>query len=154
MPVAAGERLFVTVNLARSLQGLLWVRDAPAAVTVASSDLVVAVAGVGGPAPVYPLLVHVDLVWTRGAGALGPAHVLMVWARPRWTWPGGAGQGSVFRWCGCVSVSVGVPVRVDGMLMGRPVVVPGGVVSLLVGVAEVGLCPFVRCRADLTNAVG
>lgn len=147
----AGLEAHRAVNLARTLQGLAAVTVAPTPLTVAAADAVVLTAGAGLPAPVYPLLVHVDATWTRAAAPGGAAHVLMVWAQPRVTVPGGTVQPQDYRWCGFVPVVRNVPVRLDGILTGEPLILAGGVISLLVGIAELGLSPWVRIRCSLRN---
>jgi hypothetical protein len=139
------------VNLARVLQGLPMVATAPTPLTVAAGDAVTLTAGAGGLAPEYPLLVHVDATWTRTAAPGGSAHVLMVWAQPRQTVPGGVVAPQDYFWCGCVPIVRSVPVRIDGILTGKPLVLAGGVISLLVGLAELGLSPWVRIRCSLRN---
>lgn len=128
------------VNLSRLLQGLPAVGVPPVATTVTSADTVEIGCRSGW---IYFLL------WHRGAGALGPDHVAMVWALPRVTMPSRRRENARYVWCGCVPISVEDPVRIEGLLMGRPVIVRGGVLSLLVGIAETGLSPFCRIRACL-----
>jgi hypothetical protein len=119
--------------------------------TVADNDAVTLTAGGGLPGPEYPLLVHVDAMWSRGSAPGGSAHVLMVWGAARQTEPYGLVRPQDYGWCGCVAVVRDVPVRIDGILTGKPFVLAGGCISLLVGVAELGLSPFARIRCCLRN---
>jgi len=146
-----GIDVYRAVNLARELQGLPQTSAAPVATTVADEDLVTAAAGSGAPPPVFPLAVHVDLTWARGSAPGGGPWCLMVWAWPRLTAPGGMLKSSGYSWCGSVPVVVGVPVRIDGILIGRPVVVVGGWLAFLCGICEQGLSPFAISRAGLRN---
>jgi len=139
------------VNLARALQGLESVAAAPTPLTVLAGDALALTAGAGLPAPEYPLLVHADVTWTRTGAPGGAAHVLMVWAAPRQTVPGGSLRPQDYGWAGCLTIVRSVPLRIDGILTGRPFVLAGGVISLFLGVAEAGLPPFFRCLAALRN---
>jgi hypothetical protein len=146
-----GKEALRAVNLARSLQGLGWVGVPPAPVTVASSDVVLLRPGNLPPAPVWPLLTHANVTWTRGAGALGPAHVLMCWGGPGL----GCGVGVAYprgvSWLGSFAIVPGVVVCIDGVLIGRPLVAPGALVNFVLGIAELGLPAFVLVRAALRN---
>jgi len=150
MPVTGREGLRA-VNLARMLQGLGWTRTPPTVTTMGADDDVLAVVSYEAPAPAWPLLVHVGLRWTRTAGATAPAYCLMVWGSAGRSW--GVGQAFVrgLAWRGCASVVVGDLVNIDGLLMGSPSLVAGGLVNLCVGVAEVGLPPFFRRRISFRN---
>jgi len=140
--VPDGRQAFRAVNLARLLQGLPRVIVPPVVTSVASGDVVVLTAREPS---------GVDLMWSRGAGALGPVHVAMVWASPRVTQAVRRLCGSRYTWCGCVPVVVDLPVGIEGLLIGKPVVVVGGVLTCLVGIAESGLSPFCRIRCTLRD---
>jgi len=133
------------------LQGLAAVGTAPVPLTVAAGDAVVLTAAGGAPPPVYPLLVHVDATWTRSAAPGGASHVLMVWERPAQNVPVRLVRPQGYTWLGFVPVVRNVPVRLDGILTGQPLVLAGGVINLLCGLAETGLSPWVRIRACLRN---
>ena len=139
------------VNLARWLQGLGVVWTPPRVLTVPYNDRVEISSGGGAPPPVPPLAVHVFVAWTRAAPPGGSAHVLMVWSRPRVTVPAGGCASRRYGWCGCVSIEVGVPVEIDPLLVRPGNLVPGGVISLRLGIAEVGLAPFVLREGWLGN---
>ena len=148
---ADGRTAHRAVNLARLLQGYDATSTPPAVGTYESGDQVVLQVASGGPAPVYPLQVGVEAVWTRDTDPGTGDHVLMVWGRPRKTETYRKWLPAGNRWCGWKTIVRDEPVRIDQVLLEGRVVLPGGVISLILGVAQAGLSPFFRTRVDLRN---
>jgi hypothetical protein len=151
MPLIDGRTAHRAVNLARLLQGYAATSEPPAVSTYLSGDAVTIRAAEGGEPPVYPLLVGVEAEWTRDTDPGTGDHVLMVWTQPRTTEQARKWCLAGYRWCGWTLIEVGNPIRLDSIVNKPGLVVPGGYLCLILGIAQAGLSPFFRCRACLRN---
>jgi hypothetical protein len=147
-----GKDAHRAVNLARFYCGLGYTAAPPAPVTVPDEDTVTLAVSVGAPAPVLPLLVHVDATWARGPGPKASINYLMVWGCAGGSPGGQAGPGRGYFWLGHKVLWPSMTVRLDSLLGNRGVVLPGRLVSLRLAVAQPGLSPFFACRAAFRNA--
>ena len=138
-------------NLARQLQGLAWSPTPPTPTTVPDNDHILLSGTHDEPLPAPPLLWHIYATWSRGLGAIGPAHCLMVWTSIRTTHSSSSKQGSTFSWLGSTSINPDAPILIDDLLTGCPFVLRGAILNFRFGIAEVGCAPFVRIRAAFRN---
>lgn len=147
-----GKDAFVSVNLARMCQGLPWTRSAPVATTRFAGDRVDVSTWSAAPAPRYPLAVHVGVTWTPPGSVGGRDHVLMCWGVTMVTENESRIYMAGCRWFGCVAAEPGVVVGLDDEILASGIVVVGASLGVRVGVAEVGLSPFMVSGGRVLNA--
>lgn len=146
-----GQEAFAAVNLAHQLQGIPWTDIAPEPKTYERNDSVTLLQEPYLPPPPYPLARHVRGLWQRDGRPGGESHCCMIWQRPRQTARTGAGSQRKYRFIGTIPLVLGGGNYFDDPLSSGRMVTPGGMIDLLLGLAEVGMPPFAAVQTQVRN---
>lgn len=149
--VATGRDVHASVNLCRALQGLGYCASPPD-VTVEDEGDILSIS-VGADPPVAPWLFDAVLDWERPGDPPGAPCGVMIWSLPAANRVKGVPPESRARWVCFAPIEVGVPVHLGSLADWGGLLVSPGAAVLRLGLAEVGLPPFVERWVQCENSL-